>query len=318
MKENKHAFCTLFDKSYLLKGLALHASLVTHCPSFVLYIFPFDTETYDALNDMHLKNVVIIKQEMFESKDILTIKESRTPGEYCWTCTPVVIDYIFLNFKESQLTYLDADLCFFSNPERILNELSDSDQVLITAHNYTKKYDKTKTNGKFCVQFITFRNTKESLTILHDWKKMCLDWCYSRKEDGKFGDQKYLDEWPVKYKGVHIMKHVGGGVAPWNIQQYKFFEDNDSVFVKHQSAIFPLVFFHFHQFIIFEDNSIRYCDYPIPLSSINIIFKHYKIQLIKQAKQVLSITEDQLKQKKVFSLKQTIRKFKMLILSLFL
>lgn len=318
MKENKHAFCTLFDKSYLLKGLALHNSLLKHCPNFVLYIFPFDKETYMFLKDKDLKNTVVIKQESFESKELLTKKKERSIAEYCWTCTPVIIEYVLSKFHEKQLTYLDADLYFFSNPEYILNELSDKDHVLITEHNYTKKYDKSKTNGKFCVQFITFRDTKESLSILNNWKKMCLDWCFSQKEEGKFGDQKYLDEWPLKYSGVHIMKNIGGGLAPWNIQQYRFFKEKDNILVKHHLGIYPLIFFHFHQFTLFEDNSVIYCNYPIPLSSINILFKAYKKQLLVQMNHVSILEKDRLKQKKEFCLKNKARALKLSILSFFM
>ena len=82
-------FCTLFDSYYLLKGLALHESLMKQCKSdFHLYIFLFDDKSYDILKKLNLNNVTIITLEEFEDEKLLEVKPGRSKGEYCWTCTP--------------------------------------------------------------------------------------------------------------------------------------------------------------------------------------------------------------------------------------
>ena len=68
--------------------------------------------------------------------------------------------------------------------------------MLITEHRYSRlsKIYAEKRAGRFCVQFITFNQDEESRKILLTWQAQCIDWCYARYEDGKFGDQKYLDD----------------------------------------------------------------------------------------------------------------------------
>ena len=141
-------------------------------------------------------------------------------------------------------TYLDADLYFYSDPSILIDEIKNND-VLITEHRYTKKYDLSATSGIYCVQFMTFKSTENGLKILNWWRDACLEWCYNRFEDGKFGDQKYLDDWTHRFSGVHVLEHLGGGVAPWNLQQYQLLSGHKMLETK-TGKYFNLIFFHFH------------------------------------------------------------------------
>src|SRR5205814_3398175 len=69
--------------------------------------------------------------------------------------------------------------------------------------------------------------------------------CYDRLEDGKYGDQKYLDDWP-RARGVHVLEHPGAGLAPWNWMRYRIAFDGHTGTVDGH----PLVFFHFQGFKI--------------------------------------------------------------------
>ena len=106
-------------------------------------------------------------------------------------------------------------------------------------------YDQTDTSGIYCVQFMYFKNNLEGKKILSDWRKQCIKWCYNRFENGKFGDQKYLDNWPQKYSRVHILNNLGGGVAPWNVQQYKVLKNLKFLKLSNKTK-FNLIFYHFH------------------------------------------------------------------------
>ena len=275
-------FCTLFDSNYLSRGLAMYESLASHCPKFHLYIFAFDNICYSYLSEHKLHNTTIISLEEFEDSDLLSIKHTRTKGEYCWTCTPSTILYCINKFKLPNCTYVDADLYFFCNPQILIDELTHK-SVLITEHRYTPKYDQTKTSGIYCVQFITFLNNNDGLAVLNWWRNACLEWCFNRSEDGKFGDQKYLDDWPSRFSCIHILQNIGGGVAPWNMQQYRI---NNvcgklcAIEMKTEVA-FDICFFHFHGLKLLAKTKIDLSSYRIEANVIKYIYKPYVNHLLK-------------------------------------
>ena len=278
-------FCTLFDSNYSAKGLAMYYSLVEHCPSFHLYIFAFDDKLVNALMKMKLDHVTVVSLKEFEDEELLAVKQTRTPGEYCWTCSGSTILYCLQHYNIDSCTYLDSDLYFYADPSVLIDEMGDDD-VLITEHRYTPEYDQSKTSGKYCVQFMTFKNNANGLKILKWWRNACLEWCYSRFEDGKFGDQKYLDDWTTRFQGVHELRHLGGGVAPWNMQQYKFIRKGQSVFGVESSTknVFPIVFFHFHSLQCYRKGLLREflvvdMGYKLPLSARKLLYTEYLSKL---------------------------------------
>jgi len=252
----KYNYVTLFNLNYLSRGLVMYQSLNAVAANFTLYIVCFDDATYLILKKLNYPNLVPVSLKEFENEELLKIKPGRTAAEYCWTCSSSVIWYCMHTFKLNNCAYLDADMYFYSDPARIWNE-SLSSSVFITLHNYSSSYDQSAVSGRFCVQFVGFKNTEEGMQVLREWKDDCIAWCFNRVEDGKFGDQKYLDVWPQKYKGVHIVKDVTAGLAPWNIQQFKVINDREVIQKNTAKSISP-VFFHFHGLKIFKNRMVSF------------------------------------------------------------
>jgi len=249
--------CTLFDSNYLSRGLALYESLKSTSPDFHLYIVAFDNACYQYLEKLHETKLTIISLAEFEDEKLLQVKPGRTAAEYCWTCTPSIILYCIEKFQLSACTYVDADMIFYDDPQILIDE-AHFHSILITEHRYTRDYDVSATHGKYCVQFMYFKNDMEGINTLRWWRERCLEWCFARLEDGKFGDQKYLDDWPRRFPGVWVLQHPGGGLAPWNIQQYTLEKSNGKLFIsdKIKAGRSPLVFFHFHGLKFFSDDKV--------------------------------------------------------------
>jgi hypothetical protein len=251
----KQIYCTLFDKFYLPRGVLLYRSLKNTGADFHLYFFAMDDVSLELLNALELPQATVIPLQQLEDDRLKAVKKDRTRAEYCWTCTPASIVYVIENFHVPACTYLDADLYFYQDPALLLNEMNEH-SILLTEHRFAKKFKRERLAGRFCVQFITFKNDSRGLTALYWWRDRCLEWCYNRYEDGKFGDQKYLDDWPTRFEGVHILQHKGGGLAPWNAEQYSVKSRHDNRIVLMEDAtghLFEAVFYHFHHVRFFQN-----------------------------------------------------------------
>lgn len=282
-------FCTLFNANYLTRGLALYESLEKVCPSFHLYVVAFDQECFDYLLQAKLPHLTPVSLSAFEDEQLLRIKPTRSAAEYCWTCTPSVILYCIDRYNLPFCIYVDADMIFYQNPQVILEEMGNR-SILLTEHRYTPEYDQSKASGIYCVQFLYFKNNSDGRTALNWWRDRCIEWCYAREEEGKFGDQKYLDNWTSRFRGVHVMENPGGGIAPWNVQQFRCVRGNGDIRLinKQTSEVCPLVFFHFHGVKFFADNVVSYSGtlYEIDPDAKELLYMPYVETLLRLEKKV--------------------------------
>lgn len=241
-------FVTLFDSHYLPQGLCLYRSLEQHGQPFRLWIVAMDEACAAALEKMQLGHATVVGLQEVENNALRSIKPGRSVAEYCWTLTPFLPSYVFTRAPDvGRVTYVDADLFFFQPPALLIEEfLASGKHVLITEHAFAPEYADNIKHGRFCVQFVTFRNSAPALRILADWQQRCVEWCYQRLESGKFGDQGYLDDWPRDHPSdVHVLVRSDRTLAPWN--------------VAHFSRIRGLAeptFFHFHGFKIVSSRRV--------------------------------------------------------------
>ncbi|HSO19845.1 MAG TPA: hypothetical protein VLT88_10325, partial [Desulfosarcina sp.] len=239
-------FCTYFDVNYLSRGLALYRSLSAHCPRALLWVLCLDEETHAALNRLRLPGLKPISFEEFEQGDVelIAAKGNRTRIEYYFTCTPSLPLYVFRQCPQADLvTYLDADLFFFSDPEPLFAEMG-AGSIAIIAHRFPETLRHLEKFGIYNVGWVSFKRDEAGLGCLRQWRAKCIEWCGDRYENGRFADQKYLDDWPSDYPGVVVLSHHGANVAPWNLDACHLQLEDDRVLVNDQ----PLVFFHFHGF----------------------------------------------------------------------
>ncbi len=288
-------YCTYFDKGYLVRGIALHASLMQHeREAFTLYAVCLDELTRLLLDRLNLPGVVAVPLHQIEADDesLRQARLNRSLVEYYWTLTPTVILHLLERFRKVPvITYLDADLYFFSSPDPIFEEFS-AYSILIHEHRFHETFKPAAQYGRFNVGLLCFRHDKSALEALHWWRDRCNEWCYARLEDGKFGDQLYLEDWPDRFNRVRVLEHIGAGVAPWNNLQYRYTLDSGgSVMLDN----LPLIFYHFHALYIAHPRYVvlsKILAHKFPVRLVEYCYLPYVQALHRAIEQVWSVLPD--------------------------
>jgi hypothetical protein len=237
-------FCTYFDRRYLTRALALHASLTAHCRSFTLWALCLDADTLRILSALSLPSLEPIALADLEGDDLQlrAAKASRSLVEYYFTCTPAFPLHLLRKQREIDLiTYLDSDLWFFADPQLVLSEMG-ARSVAIIPHRFPSRLSHLEKHGVYNVGWVTFRRDQTGLDCLEYWRSRCLAWCPDTVSGDAFADQKYLDEWPVLFGNVAVIAHKGANLAPWNVVNYRIGVQSGAVHIDAE----PLIFFHFH------------------------------------------------------------------------
>ena len=259
-------YCTLSDRNYLPKLVTMLESLKRHSPEpFEVHVLCMDMDALWLLYDLQLgEHVKLMSLADFEyAMNLSEIKNNRTWREYCWTCASNLMEYLMP--WVGGVTYLDADVFFFSDPKVIFDEIGDK-SLGITPHRFPLERRHMERNGRYNVGWVTAADTPAGRKCIARWAKNCRDWCYNRIE-GKnaCGDQRYLDDWETDFPGeVHSIQNIGANLAPWNVSQYQM---NQGPTVDGN----PVVFYHLHEFV---DES-KLTNYAIRTQDIAFIYAPY-------------------------------------------
>lgn len=261
------SLCTYFDKNYLYKGLALHASLVKHHGTdFDLFVLALDDETFEAvewLPRVWATRLAFLEDEYTPTRELKAIKQTRSLLEYYWTLTPFFTAFSLQMSHTGDIAYIDAD-CFLFHPLDSLYREVRKANIAIIPHRFSPEQERTHgINGTYNVGWVYFKQHATAQACLAEWTAQCAEWCYQKSERGpngkvRFGDQAYLNDWTSRYNS-HVVQHLGANLAPWNQANYEYeigagarkdeakkmyvIERGDGGGVKR---IDPLLFYHFH------------------------------------------------------------------------
>jgi len=277
-------FCTLFDSRYATRGLVMLQSLDAYRRSHdEIFILAIDEQAQRMVSRINPGHWQIVKVAELHDSELRAAEQQRPRREFCWTCTPAMAAWLVHDSDENDIVvYLDADLLFFNDPRILLVELDEGASVLIHEHRFSPdRIAWEPTSGRFNVGFVAFKVGDEARECADRWRAQTMERCVLDPENGYCGDQSYLNEWPGRYPNLRIMRNVGGGVAPWNVNQYRLGRKEHRPTVDDRE----IVFFHYHALKTLAHRTLGMVavqpayGYDLPAATQRIIFRPYSRRL---------------------------------------
>lgn len=213
-RDTDFAVLAVSDKHYLSRCAVMLESSKCGRYSTVLAL----DESTCALSD-HFPGIKIVRLQGFleQNPRVARSIEGRSSAERIFSVGPSAL--LGLEEKVSRggwLVYADSDLLFLGSLKDYLDEFSDANVVITPHRHHAWNKRRLAKFGEFNVGLVAFRNNDEGLRALRFWAESCLDWCYDKPEDGKYADQKYLEQFSSVASGIYVDNSLGANLAPWN------------------------------------------------------------------------------------------------------
>ena len=240
---SKLNFAVVISKYYASRCASLINSILKY--NVKIYVLCFDEETIKIINEeiFSAKVVTISYNKVLKfDQSLKKIIKKRKLIDKIVTSRPIFLKYLYKEYKIDSIFLLDSDICFFSNPNLMIKYIKDA-SVAYCKHNFSRN-SKVLSNkyGKYNGGFVYIKNDQNGKKFLKIWSKLCKKWCEFDPKQGKFSDQKYLEDLPTKVKKLKILNCPEINLAPWNLEGKKIFKKNNTVYVNKKK----LIFFHFH------------------------------------------------------------------------
>lgn len=252
-------FCTVLSRFRVYQALALLWSLKQVGAPQRFFILCMDNQTLRLLKRMRIKDVILLSPGDIRNLEPERFKKSRKLNEYCWTMKPVLIETLFEKFSDiDRVTYIDADLFFYSNPAVVFRRQPEASVLLTRGEIAISRLSKPAAlvfqdmMGEYNSGFISFKRDESGLACLSWWKDQCMASCVSEPQNGQFGDQKYLESMPYLFRNVEEVTTPGVNIGHWNSDKHRFRAHNGYLYID----CYRLICYHFSGYRILKNGSI--------------------------------------------------------------
>jgi hypothetical protein len=239
-------FVTYCTRDYILHALtSLESALEMHADSKAnLICVDYIQDLLHRKIKVHERIQLISLNEFPKTAKLYSeFLQSRTKFESLISIKPELILELCKSTPENEFViYHDTDVIFFSS----LDEYSGF-KSYHSVYFFEHLYSSEKENypyGKYNAGLLVLRNDILTRKFLENWSRKCNEWCFLRVENGRYADQKYLEEF-INHdhvsaeicKAINLGMHYFDSGSKVRKMQHRIFIDNQA-----------LICFHFHGF----------------------------------------------------------------------
>ncbi len=208
-----------------------------------MHVLALSQEAADFLESRGLPGLCVIRLETLIATEpqLANVRLSRTVAEFAFTLTPFLICETLKACPNNEwVIYVDADMLFFGPVAEVMKHHQAAD-VIMSPHNFSDHMKEQERYGTYNTGFTAFRKGADGEKCAKWWAAQCLAWCHDRLENGKFADQKYIEQFPKIVSKAEGLEHLGVNCAPWNASGRRFGRRSGTTLVDD----FPLILYHF-------------------------------------------------------------------------
>jgi len=256
-------YYTLGDTRYLPHLCVLLDSMNAHFKhKYHVHLLALDERVEEFINEHFDKNIVTVYtkvqlNEDFEIRFIRNLQPSREAisnasasnkdsgfVQYCWALSSCFGKWL-MDRIDKPITYIDADIMFFSDIELFHQEIGEK-SIGLVRHRIPYLH----TSGEFNVGLVYFKNDGPGRSALRRWSQMMINPQNNYSIGfGSCGDQKYLELIKLIHNDhVAVVDEKVGHLAPWNVMTHQY-DENKIVWEGRKQEI---VYFHFAHFVLQE------------------------------------------------------------------
>lgn len=257
-----HTYCTQFDSHYLARGIVMLRSLRCFDPRSAIRVLALDEACELVLRDVFGPSIEVtgIGELHSHKPELVALRESRTAWAYYATLKPAFVRLVLESTpRPTSLTFVDADMLFFADPSPAYEEL-EAAAIGLSPHRFSSSMQGLAVYGTYNAGWIYWRAGTAAEQCVFDWERECIASCDPEvRADGRFMNQGYLNCWPDRYPDVHVLKHPGVNLAPWNIDAHVLKKSWAKLSVDGR----PLICYHYSG-LVRDASGSWYSIYPPP------------------------------------------------------
>ncbi|WP_052323757.1 hypothetical protein [Flavihumibacter sp. ZG627] len=242
---------TICSNNYLAQASVLAESVRNFNPEYHFFICLVDQRMpgldYEAIH------AEIIDIETVEP-GIKLLAEKFSIVELNTCVKPSCFRFFFDMINANRVIYMDPDT-FLLSPMSALDDAFAENDIILTPHilsplpmdGFTPDEPLFLNYGLYNLGFLAVQRSEGVSAFLRWWNERTYEKGYNNPAKGLFTDQLWINLVPVYFERVHILRHKGYNMAPWNLHE-RFLVQNDYKFFIDEDPQLPLVFYHFSGF----------------------------------------------------------------------